>query len=265
MAIEQAAAFVRMTRDTLAAAGYVRAETDGTVYWHSPGPAPGSGTLVLLHGANDQAGTWFPVAAELARRFRVVIPDLPGHGESAPQSGPIPISLILERLSRLLVAETSVTLAGNSLGGWLALLYTLQHPEQVRALVLESSGGLDRPVEGPLVARTRDEALTILRAVHGPAFVPPEWVVTALLQRAEDSPMLRLTEADEHAIEARLGEIQVPATLIWGALDGVLPLAYAEALQQAIPGSRLHVIEAAGHIPHMQQPQRFLECLMAIF
>jgi len=221
-------------------------------------------TYVLLHGANDHAGTWFTVAPALARRARVILPDLPGHGKSEPRTGPIPISLILTRLETLLAKEREFTLLGNSLGGWLALLYTLKHPRQIKQLVLEASGGLNRPLASPLVARTRDEALQILRAVHGPKYVPPEWVVDALLQRAGDSPMLRLTEVLEHDIEPRLGEIDVPATLIWGADDGVIPLSYAEALQQAIPGSRLEVIEGAGHIPHMQQPESFLACLTAI-
>jgi pimeloyl-ACP methyl ester carboxylesterase len=99
--------------------------------------------------------------------------------------------------------------------------------------------------------------------VHGPNVKPQEWVVEALLERAAGSPMLRLTELEEHAVEHRLGEIHAPTTLIWGADDGVVPLSYAEALQQAIPGSRLEVIEGAAHIPHMQQPERFLQCLTA--
>ena len=114
------------------------------------------------------------------------------------------------------------------------------------------------------MAWNRDEALHILRAVHGPKFVPPEWVIEALLQRATDSPMLRLTETLEHDIEPRLGEIDVPATLIWGADDGVVPLSYGKDLQKAIPGARLEVLEGAAHIPHMQQPERFLACLTAI-
>jgi len=97
--------------------------------------------------------------------------------------------------------------------------------------------------------------------VHGPAYQAPEWVIEALLQRATDSPMLRLTELFEHSVESRLGEIDVPTTLIWGADDGVVPLDYGEALQRALPNATLCVIEGAAHIPHMQQPERFLQCL----
>jgi pimeloyl-ACP methyl ester carboxylesterase len=267
--IKSAADFVRTTRAALAAAGFARHEREGLVWWAGGPISPISSIspispLVLLHGANDHAGTWFAVAPALARTRRVILPDLPGHGESAPADGPIPLSLILTSLEALLANEESFLLAGNSLGGWLALHYTLRHPEQVAHLVLEASGGLNRPLSSPLVARDRDEALVILRAVHGPKFVPPEWVIEALLKRAGGSPMLRLTEIPEHDIEARLGEIRTPTTLIWGADDGVLPLDHAQAFQQAIPHARLEVIEGAGHIPHMQQPERFLACLTAI-
>jgi pimeloyl-ACP methyl ester carboxylesterase len=229
--------------------------------------SPFGSTLVLVHGANDQAGTWFPVASVLARTHRVILPDLPGHGESAPKEGPIPISLIVERLEAVIddaVGEAPVTLVGNSLGGWMSMLYALKHPTRVVRLVLEASGGLARPLAVPIVAHTREEAIPILRAVHGPQYEPQEWVIEALLQRASGSPMLRLSELLEHDIEPRLGEIAMPATLIWGADDGVLPLSYAEALRDAIPNADLRIIEGAAHIPHMQQPERFLQCLTAI-
>jgi pimeloyl-ACP methyl ester carboxylesterase len=272
--IKSAADFVRMSRGALAAAGFVRHERDGRVWWESvdvvekpreagPGEGSSSETLLLIHGANDHAGTWFAVAPALAKRFRVVIPDLAGHGESAPASGPIPISRIIEQLEA--IDGDALTLVGNSLGGWMALLFALRNPGRVQRLVLEASGGLTRPLGVPLIARDRAEAEVILRAVHGPRYVAPEWVVEALLQRASDSPMLRLTELLEHEVETRLGEIPVPATLVWGADDGVLPLAYAEELCGAIPGAKLKVIEAAAHIPHLQQPGRFLECLSSIF
>jgi pimeloyl-ACP methyl ester carboxylesterase len=259
--IKSSADFVRMTRAALVAAGFVRRELAGTVYFESQNDAP---TLVLVHGANDQAGTWFSVAPALARQYRVLIPDLAGHGESEPRSGPLPISLFVEKLESLLQNERNFTMLGNSLGGWLVLLYTLRNQERVTRVILEASGGLNQPLSAPLTARNEEEAMVVLRAVHGPNVKPQRWVIEALLQRATDSPMLRFTEIQEHLIEDRLGELQTPATLIWGADDGVLPLSYAEALQQALPNATLHVLEGAAHIPHMQQPERFLQCLTAI-
>lgn len=269
MSIESIADLTRVTRDALASAGFVRHESEGMVWWRSDVPSADarddSRTLILIHGANDHAGTWFAVAPILAKSFRVLIPDLPGHGESAPSSGPIPLSLIVSTLEKLIVGERDVTLVGNSLGGWIALLLALRNGDRITRLYLETSGGLARPLAVPLIATHRDEAEMILRAVHGPRYEPPGWVIDAMLQRANDSPMLRLTETLEHDVEPRLGEISIPTTLIWGADDGVIPLDYAETLRDAIPGSKLEVIEGAAHIPHLQQPARFLECLSSIF
>lgn len=262
MEIESSADYVRTTRAALAASGVVRRESDGLVWFESPNAD--KPTLVMLHGVNDNAGTWFTVAAALAQRFHLVLPDLPGHGESEPQNAPLPISVLVDRIASILPTEP-FTLLGNSLGGWLAMLYTLRHPERVEKLILESSGGISRPFAIPLLATNREDAVTILRAVHGPNFVAPEWVIDALLERAQDSPMLRVTETEEHFVDARLAEITTPTHLIWGADDGILPVAYAEELQRGIPGAQLHVIEGAAHIPHLQQPHRYLECLTAIF
>jgi len=253
-----------MTRAALGAAGFVRNEIDGTVYW-SGGQAI-SPVLILVHGVNDQAGTWFAIAPLLACTHRVIIPDLPGHGESEPKEGPLPISLIVDRLHGVVRASgaPSLSLIGNSFGGWIAMLYTLAHPDRVSRLTLEASGGLARPLESPVVAHNRDEAMLILRNVHGPRFEPKEWMIDALLQRATSSPMLRVTEMTEHVVDARLRDIAVPTTIVWGADDGVVPRTYADALQQGIARSTLHVIEGAAHIPHMQQPERFLACLSSI-
>lgn len=259
MAIESAAGFVRMTRTALAAAGFVRKERAGMVTFEA-----GEGdTVVLIHGANDHAGTWFAIAPVLARTHRVVVPDLPGHGESEPHAGPIAISRVVSALESLI--DTPATLVGNSFGGWMSLIFAHRHPERVQQLVLESSGGLNRPTGVPLFAQTREQAIPILRAVHGPQYEPQEWVIEALLQRAVDSPMLRLTELLEHDIEPHLGEIETKATLIWGRDDGVLPLSYAQGLLDALPNASLQIIDGAAHIPHLQQPERFLQCLTAIF
>jgi len=285
--INSAAEFVQLTRGALAAAGFARREIDGTVYFdtdvipsvsegpgwvgqrsaHPPAQVPRSArddkTIVLVHGVNDHAGTWFAIAPTLAKTHRVILPDLPGHGESAPKDGPLPISLMVSQLDRVVRASGAplITLLGNSMGGWIAMLYTLAHPTRVERLILESSGGLALSLASPVVATNRDEAMVILRNVHGPHYQPQEWVIDALLQRATSSPMLRVSEMIEHLVDARLGDITVPTTILWGADDGVVPRSYAEALRDGIANAKMHVIEGAAHIPHLQQPERFLQCL----
>jgi len=261
-ATDQALVLARMMRDSLAIAGLTRHEHGGSVYWAG---GTGDETLVLLHGTNDHAGTWARVVPMLVQRYRLILPDLAGHGESEPKTGPIPIALVVERVHEIVVREGAnrFALAGNSFGAWVAVLYALAHPERVTRLVLESGGGLARPLGVPLVAKDRETAMTILRAVWGPNYVAQDWVIETLIARSSESPMLRLDGIMEHFVDARLPEIKAPATLVWGADDGVVPLSYAEAMKSALKGSTLHIIDGAAHVPHLQQPERFVQCLTA--
>jgi pimeloyl-ACP methyl ester carboxylesterase len=259
--------FVQHSRAELVRAGLQRMELDGTVYFRGAANGP---ALMLLHGVNDQAGTWAPVVPALAAQTRLLVPDLPGHGDSAPAEGPIAMSMMLERLHAIVECEgiTRLVLAGNSMGGWLSILYALAHPDRVQALVLEDSSGMPWALSVPLIANSREDAVTMYRAVNGPHAEVPEWAIDSLLKRAAGSPMLRVMMSNvvPHLVsDAQLGSLRAPTTLVWGKDDGVLPTAYAEALQKKIPGARLEVIAGAAHIPHRQQPERFVECLTATF
>lgn len=258
------AEYVARARERLARAGLTRVELDGTVYWKG---GAGEETICLLHGANDHAGSWGWVVPALARSRRLIIPDLPGHGESEPCTGPIHMQFIVDRVAAILVAEgvSRLTLAGNSMGAWVAILHTLAHPEQVSRLILEAGGGLSLPLGVPLVASNREEAIRILHAAHGPRAPLPEWTIDALITRSSDSPMLRLVTSEllSHLVDNRLSEIKAPTTIIWGEHDGVIPRNYVERLHDGIAGSELVVITNAAHIPHMQQPERIVECLLS--
>ena len=256
--------FIAQTRSMLARAGLTRKSLDGTVYWTG---GEGERTLCLIHGVNDHAGTWSLVAPALMKSCRLIIPDLPGHGESEPKSGALDMQQLVDRLAALLDAEgvARATLAGNSMGAWISILYTLAHPSRVEELFLESGGGLALPLGVSLVASNRDEALPILQAVHGPNAQLPDWAVDALITRSSDSPMLRLVAGGmmSHFIDHRLGDIHVPVTVVWGANDGVVTRAYIDRLHAGIAGARLCIIDDAAHIPHAQQPERFIACLQA--
>jgi pimeloyl-ACP methyl ester carboxylesterase len=256
--------FIAATRSMLAHAGLTRKSLDGTVYWTG---GDGPRTLCLIHGVNDHAGTWSLVAPALMKSCRLIIPDLPGHGDSEPKTGPLDMQHLVDRLGAILDAEeiSNVTLAGNSMGAWISILYTLAHPSRVAALFLESGGGLALPLGVPLVAANRDEAVPILQAVHGPNVQLPDWAVDALITRSSDSPMLRLVAGGmaSYFIDDRLAGLRVPVTVIWGANDGVVTREYIERLHAGIAGARLCIIDDAAHIPHAQQPERFIACLQA--
>lgn len=260
--------WIQFSRQQLDKAGLEKVVTkEGAVYWKGGGKRK-SETLVLLHGVNDQAGTWFTVVPALARDYRLIIPDLAGHGESEPKSGPITYANLLEQLDAILKRERArnVTLVGNSMGGWIAMLYAFDHPGKVRRLVLEDASGMAWPLSGvPLYPKDREDAAAMMRAVNGPDDKTSDELLDAFLAR-KDQPLSRFTLPDvlTHLVDARLPELKMPVTLIWGRNDGLLPLAYAEALNKRIPGSKLRVIEGAAHIPHRQQPEQFVKCLKGI-
>ena len=255
------AQFIAHTRAELAKSGMERVQFGETVYWRA-----GKGdVVVLLHGANDQAGTWYAVAGKLAKQHRVLALDLAGHGESGPKEGPLPLPMMVAQLGALLDREHAAraTLIGNSMGGWVAMLYAVDHPERVERLVLEDASGMIWPLSVPLVAQNRDDAVKILKAVHGPDAPVPEWAVDALLEPGAGDLMKRVLAGGvlDYLVDAKLPSLKVPTTLIWGRDDGLLPVAYAEALQKKIAGSKLMIIDGAAHMPHRQQPEKFLECL----
>jgi pimeloyl-ACP methyl ester carboxylesterase len=223
---------------------------------------------VLLHGANDQAGTWAGAVRMLAKDYRLVLPDLAGHGESEPKEGPITFPMMLARVHAIIEQEAKgkITIGGNSMGGWLSTLYALDYPDRVERLVLENGSGLLWPVTISLLPKTREEAAAAMKAVNGPADKTPDDVLDALVNR-KNPPLARLVTIDivKYLVDGRVKDLKMPVTIIWGRHDGILPVAYAETLHKEIPRSTLTIIEGAGHIPHRQQPAKFVECLNATY
>lgn len=258
-----------MSRSALAATGAVKQEIEAPsgrlVYW-TAGSGP---TVVLLHGTNDQAGLWWQVVRDLSKRYRFVIPDMPGHGQSDPADGPLDLGMMLEAVETLAKQESPeepFVLVGNSMGGWVALLYALDHPERLSRLVLESAGGisLDPDFEPPaLVPRTREEARIAFDAAIGPDGLVPDSVLDDFVRRAPSSEAARMLEAgyEAYILDDRIGDVRVPTTLIWGDADGVLPLSFGRRMEEMIPGSVLHAIPGCGHITHNECAKAFVAFL----
>jgi pimeloyl-ACP methyl ester carboxylesterase len=227
----------------------------------------GKRTIVLVHGVNDQAGTWVAVVPPLMKDSRVIAIDLPGHGESAPATGPLPMPLMIKALETVIDRESAskpVVLVGNSMGGWVSMLYAANNPARVSRLVLEDASGMSWDMSHvPFFPKNSEEALKLLRLVHGPDAPIADYLVEAMLKDAAAMPQARVLQAGVvfAIVDSRLHEITMPVTLIWGAHDGLLPLAYAEALKKNLPGSTLHVIDTAAHIPHRQAPAEFTRLL----
>ncbi len=259
------AVFEWLGRAGLRSTGFERVQLAGprgALTYFRAGQGP---TLVLLHGANDQAGAWARVAPTLARSHRVLIADLPGHGESAPASGPLAVTDLLAGVEALLAAESPqspVTLVGNSLGGFLALLEAHRHPERVSHVVLVNGAAvLAGGGQVDLLPKSREEARRALARLTAPGTPGlPGFVLDDLVRRGPGSPLARLLQSPvaELALDGRLGEVRVPVTLLWGESDQLLPASYAETLRSQLPAARLALLRSCGHVPQRECPAQLL-------
>lgn len=244
-----------------------------TVLPSSAGPQTffqgGSGpAVVLLHGAGDQAGTWSEVIPRLAGSYRILALDLPGHGASAPEAGPLTMETILAGIEAVLATATPpFTLVGNSLGAWVAMLYARRHPDRVARLVLIDGGPLrgDRPELTALPA-TRQQAARMMDAVLDPATPrPPGFILDDVARQFQRGPASRLSLPDmQQYLFQSLEQFPVPVDLLWGESDRLVPLEYGKRMQAQLPAARLTVIPKCGHIPQQECPTAFVAALEAI-
>ena len=230
----------------------------------------GSGdAVVLLHGAGNQAGNWNAVVPALAARHRLLIPDLPGHGESAPKSGPLPLAGAVAALDALLTARAAsepVTLVGNSMGGWIALLYAREHPTRLRRVVLVNGGAIrgEMPTGFTLLPKNRVEARAMLAALIGPQTpLPPDFVLDDLVEKIARGALPRTMTGfrESDLLDDQLDDLAVPVALVWGDADQLLPPAYAERQRAAIPGATLALLPGCGHVPQAECPEALLAVL----
>lgn len=237
----------------------------GRLSWWTGGSGP---VVVLLHGAGDQAGTWANLAPTLVRHYRVVAPDLAGHGGSDPPDGPLSLGGIVDGLEQVVSREAPgerFVLVGNSLGGWIALLYALRHPHAVAHLVLESSGGLRS--ESPhidLLPRDRTHAQELLnRALGGAARPVPAFVLADMVREAPASPVARTMASDweRYLLDGRLPEIEAPVDLIWGERDGIVPLSHGQHMARQFRDARFHAVAGGGHLLHRDRATDFAKVL----
>lgn len=243
--------------------------------------------VVLLHGGIPAGGlVWWRVLPSLAESHRLVVPDLPGLGESEIAEGGLDAGLVggwLEELIRATCAEPPVLVA-HSAPGALATRFAVERGDRLRGLVLVDPGGIHRaglPPPRVLLAVLRSTARPSDRAFHGfmrrvmldvdrvrqederwPAFV--RYVLARAALPTVKRTMRQVGKAGLRGAipEPELARIDVPVALIWGRHDRLTPLGIGEGLGGAL-GWPLHVVEDAGHLPHVEQPRAFTDALGA--
>lgn len=246
--------------------------------------------LLLLHGIGDSSVGWVDVMGRLAETHTVVAPDLLGHGQSARPRADYSVAAYANGMRDLLTLldVDRVTVVGHSLGGGVAAQFAYQYPERCERLVLVATGGVATAVSpflriaaAPLaevfliplslpfakpVGRLGLEALRLSGTDLGRDHDQIARVLDALPDR---DARIAFTRTLRSGVDWR-GQVvtlrdraylaqAMPTLIVWGTRDGVIPVKHAHAAHAAMPGSRLELFDGAGHFPHHDDPDRFVE------
>jgi 3-oxoadipate enol-lactonase len=244
--------------------------------------------VVLLHGFPLGRWIWDEPRALLRDRYRVVTPDLRGHGDSEVTAGPYSMDGLADDVARLLdqLHVDRAVVGGLSMGGYVAFAFWRRHAARVRALILcdTRAHGDDR---GEKVMRqsTAQAALEKGTAAVVDGMLPKLLAPHTRSDRPDFTAAIRarLARTDPRAVAAALlgmkeredstptlATISVPTLVLVGSDDQLTPPALARGLAAGIPGARLEVVPEAGHLAPVEQPaatsaalRRFLEGLPA--
>jgi len=256
------------------------------------GLAQGDGvdSFVLLHGYGGSSFSWRTWAPVLARLGHVVLVDLKGFGSAPkPDDGAYAPTDHAELVHRLILQRDlrRVTLVGHSLGGGIALLTALRLLDDGtgrlhRMVIVAGAAYPQRLPPFVSLARRRRMATALLRLLGARRVV--RHVLRTIVYRPEDvtrsqvegyadplntpearaaliTTALQIQPPDLATLVQRYPEIDVPALLVWGRHDPVVPLSVGEALSRALPQARLVVLEECGHLPAEEIPDRSAEIL----
>ncbi len=212
----------------------------------------------ILHGWSYSTEKWKPLVALLkARGIEVEQLKIPGLTDGTSQV--LTLDDYIDWLGTTLKTEEKVNLIGHSNGGRISLAFTSRYPEKVAHLILVDSAGIYP--RGLMITLKR----TIFKAVAkiGKKITTSETIRALLYKVAREgdykkaTPEMRQTMANLLSVDLRsvLGNITVPTLIIWGAQDKSTPLSDAKVMHAGIVHSRLFVISAAGHSPHITHPE----------
>jgi pimeloyl-ACP methyl ester carboxylesterase len=237
----------------------------------------GSGpTMILLHGIGSSGMSWMPVMSRLAELYRLVIPDLRGHGQSGQPEHGYHLSDYADDLERIVdwAGETHPLIVGHSLGGLTTITWAKRHPDQASAIVLEDmplSGGIERgpALEGwsKLAAMSVEDVIAYYRQEY------PHWSDDDRERRAEvitSTHPAVFTEMVDLAMRgegidylADLGSIRSPVLLIHGDFEtgGLVPTDGAARFATLGPNFRTVRIPGGSHSLHRESTEPFLEAM----
>jgi abhydrolase domain-containing protein 6 len=244
-------------------------------------------SIILVHGFSANKDNWILFTKALDKKYHVIAVDLAGHGDSEKLlTTDYGLIKQAERLDAFLsgLGIESFHIAGNSMGGAISAIYSLEHPNKVKSLTLIDAAGIDGDTKSeyykvlaegknPLIAT--DESSFEYRmnfTMSKPPFLPWPLRPAFLRQTLAREDINKKVFSDMVATKERLkivdfgqkiksvmAEHQVPTMIMWGKEDRVLDVSAAAAFKQLIPQASVHIFPEIGHLPMVEIPDESAE------
>ena len=263
------------------ASQYVEITPGQTIHLRDEGPRDGFPVL-LLHGSNASLHTWEPWVGALKGRYRVISFDFPGHGLSSPAPSGVYTRDAYTTVTELVAAKLALTrfaIGGNSMGGGVAWTYAHRHPEQIAALILVDAAGQPDPGQRKLPIGFRIALTPGVRAL-ATSITPRSLVADSLHQTVAVQSVVTSAMIDRYwellrypgnreATMARFSQypreghapdavLPVPAAIVWGREDKLIPVASADWFKARLPNASVTILPGVGHIPMEEAPDAAL-------
>ncbi len=248
-----------------------------SVYEGGPTDAP---VLVLLHGYSAENEHWARFARHLVDGYRVIAPDLAGHGDTGFEADwDYGIAAQSARVAALLDAlgVERAHIAGNSMGGYIAADFAWRHPQRTLSATLLDPAGVASPEpsdmdrlraagDNPFLITSREDfarfyPMTMARPPWVPGFVLDAQAERYRHRREELATIFEQLIASEPA-QPHLDEIRAPTLVLWGAQDRLIHVSATQVWAQ-IPDVQITIWDDLGHMPHVEAPARSAQRLRA--
>lgn len=219
--------------------------------------------IIILHGLFGALSNFTDLINTFENRFRLIVPIMPLYSMPLLNTGVPSLTNHIHDFVKY-KGLNNFTILGNSLGGHVALIYTLKHPDLVHSLILTGSSGLYENAFGGSFPRREDK--NYLRQKIAVTFYDPKMVTDELVDEVAEivkdrEKLIRVLALAKSAIRNNLAKelpkIKQPVCLIWGKNDNITPPHVAEEFHKLLPDSDLYWIDKCGHAPMMEHPEEF--------